>query len=113
MLDKSFGLHFYLKKPKDYVKGIIPIYFRITVDGIPKELSTKRLCKPNRWNPAAERAFGTKEDARALNAYLDTLQAKAYEAGKPTQNDPLSPKQTVSRRPFQKDPLIPAQNDHL
>ncbi len=80
MLDKSFGLHFYLKKPKDYVKGIIPIYFRITVDGIPKELSTKRSCEPNRWNPAAERASGTKEDARALNAYLDTLQAKAYEA---------------------------------
>lgn len=80
MLDKSFGLHFYLKKSKDYVKGIIPIYFRITVDGIPKELSTKRSCEPNRWNPAAERASGTKEDARALNAYLDTLQAKAYEA---------------------------------
>lgn len=80
MLDKSFGLHFYLKKPKDYVKGIIPIYFRITVDGIPKELSTKRSCEPNRWNPAAERVSGTKEDARALNAYLDTLQAKAYEA---------------------------------
>lgn len=80
MLDKSFGLHFYLKKPKDYVKGVIPIYFRITVDGIPKELSTKRSCESNRWNPAAERALGTKEDARALNAYLDTLQAKAYEA---------------------------------
>lgn len=80
MLDKSFGLHFYLKKPKDYVKGIIPIYLRITVDGIPKELSTKRSCEPNRWNPAAERVSGTKEDARALNAYLDTLQAKAYEA---------------------------------
>ena len=80
MLDKSFGLHFYLKKPKDYVKGVIPIYFRITVDGIPKELSTKRSCEPNRWNPATERALGTKEDARALNAYLDTLQAKAYEA---------------------------------
>lgn len=80
MLDKSFGLHFYLKKPKDYVKGIIPIYLRITVDGIPKELSTKRSCDPNRWNPAAERASGTKEDARALNAYLDTLQAKTYEA---------------------------------
>lgn len=80
MLDKSFGLHFYLKKPKNYVKGPIPIYLRITVDGVPKELSTKRGCEPNRWNASAERASGTKEDARALNAYLDTLQAKAYEA---------------------------------
>ncbi len=80
MLDKSFGLHFYLKKPKNHVRGPIPIYLRITVDGVPKELSTKRDCEPNRWNASAERASGTKEDARALNAYLDTLQAKAYEA---------------------------------
>ncbi len=80
MLDKSFGLLFYLKKPKNYCKGVIPIYLRITVDGMPKELSTKRRCDPNRWNSSAERAAGTKEDARALNVYLDTLQAKAYEA---------------------------------
>lgn len=80
MLDKSFGLHFYLKKPKNYEKGTIPIYLRITVDGVPKELSSKRTCDPGRWNSAAERAVGTREDSRALNAYLDTLQAKVYEA---------------------------------
>ena len=80
MLDKSFGLLFYLKKPKNYEKGTIPIYMRITVDGIPKELSTKRACDPGRWNSAAERSVGTREDSRALNAYLDTLQAKVYEA---------------------------------
>lgn len=80
MLDKSFGLLFYLKKPKNYVKGVIPIYLRITVDGFPKELSTKRTCDPGRWNSTSERAVGTREDSRALNAYLDTLQAKVYEA---------------------------------
>jgi site-specific recombinase XerD len=80
MLDKTFGLLFYLKKPKNYEKGTIPIYLRITVDGIPKELSTKRTCDPGRWNSAAERAVGTREDSKALNAYLDTLQAKVYEA---------------------------------
>ncbi len=32
MLDKSFGLLFYLKKPKNYCKGVVPIYLRITVD---------------------------------------------------------------------------------
>jgi len=80
MLDKSFGLLFYLKKPKNYEKGAIPIYLRITVDSIPKELSTKRTCDPGRWNSASERAVGTREDSRALNAYLDTLQAKVYEA---------------------------------
>jgi len=80
MLDKSFGLLFYLKKPKNYVKGEIPIYLRITVDGLPKELSVKRSCDPNRWNPTAGRASGTKENVKALNRYLDTYQAKVLEA---------------------------------
>ena len=80
MLDKSFGLLFYLKKPKNYVKGEVPIYLRITVDGNPKELSIKRSCNPVRWNPHAGRASGTKEEIRALNNYLDTYQARIFEA---------------------------------
>ncbi len=80
MLDKSFGLLFYLKKPKNYRKGEIPIYLRITVDGVPKELSVKRSCDSERWNPAAGRASGNKEAVKTLNNYLDTFEAKVYEA---------------------------------
>jgi len=43
MLDKSFCLLLYLKKPKNYLKGPILIYLRITIDGVPKELSAKKL----------------------------------------------------------------------
>jgi integrase len=80
MLEKSFGLLFYLKKPSDYKKGLIPIYLRITVDGIPKELSAKRSWDPARWSVKTNRASGTKEDARTLNDYLNVLQNKAYDA---------------------------------
>jgi len=80
MLDKSFGLLFYLKKPKNYVKGEAPIYLRITVDSTPKELSVKRSCDPARWNPHSGRASGTREDVKALNKYLDTYQARVFEA---------------------------------
>jgi len=55
---------------------------RITVDGMPKELSLKRTWDPNRWNSHAGRASGTKEDAKSLNAYLDLILAKAHEARK-------------------------------
>jgi site-specific recombinase XerD len=79
MLEKSFSLHFYLKKPKNYLKGSMPIYLRITVDGIPKEISTGRQCDPARWNANADRCNGTKEDAKSLNAFLDILQTKVYE----------------------------------
>ena len=83
MLEKSFGLLFYLKKPKSYQKGNMPIYLRITVDGVPKELSTGSEWDPSRWNVHAQRASGSREDSKALNAYLDTLQTKVYEAKRP------------------------------
>src|SRR5688572_28769778 len=79
MLEKTFSLLFYLKKPKNYLKGIMPIYLRITVDGIPKEISTGRQCDPDRWNANTGRCNGTKEDAKSLNAFLDILQTKVYE----------------------------------
>lgn len=79
MLEKSFSLLFYLKKPKNYLKGNMPVYLRITVDGIPKEISTGRQCDPDKWNANAGRINGTKEDVKLLNAYLDTLQTKVYE----------------------------------
>jgi hypothetical protein len=38
MLEKSLGLMFFLKKPQDYSEGLVPIYLRITVDGVRKEI---------------------------------------------------------------------------
>src|SRR5687767_13773837 len=80
MLDKSFGLLFYLKKPKDYARSAIPIYVRITVDCVRIELSVKRSWDATRWNSHAGRALGTKEDAKVLNIYLDAYQNKVYDA---------------------------------
>lgn len=80
MLEKSLGILFYLKKPKQYTSGPMPVYLRITIDGIPKELTTKRECEPDRWNTDAQRAKGTKEDIKSLNAFLDTFEIKVHEA---------------------------------
>lgn len=52
------------------------IYLRIIVDGIPKETSTKRKWHANRWDTTGERAIGSKEDARTLNHFLDTMEMK-------------------------------------
>ena|ERR1700744_1987564 len=83
MLEKSFGLLFFLKQPRNYEgTGPMYIYLRITVDGLSKELSVKRSWEPTRWDVKANRASGTKEDAKLLNHYLDVLQNKAYEARK-------------------------------
>jgi site-specific recombinase XerD len=79
-MQNSFSFLFYLKKPKGYASGNVPIYLRITVDGKRAEVSTGRECNPEKWNTDAGRADGTKDDIKALNIYLDTLQGKVYEA---------------------------------
>jgi len=80
MLEKSFGLLFYLKQTPSYKDAQMYIYLRITVDGTSKELSTKRLWFTAKWNVRAGRAEGTSEEARSINSLLDTLQVKAHEA---------------------------------
>ncbi|MFH6989389.1 site-specific integrase [Flavobacterium collinsii] len=78
MLESSFGLVFFLKIPRNESK-IRTVYLRITVDGIPKETSTKRKWDSSRWDQKTERAIGTKEDARSLNFFLDSLILKVNE----------------------------------
>jgi site-specific recombinase XerD len=80
MLEKSFGLFFFLKQPKNQKSDERYIYLRITVDGIPKELSTKRMWNSSKWDQVVGRAKGTKEDALKLNVFLDLLRAKVYGA---------------------------------
>ncbi|HRO46236.1 site-specific integrase [Agriterribacter sp.] len=75
MLEQSFGLNFFLKTPENQTK-IRFVYVRVTVDGVPKDKSTKRKWDVGRWDQETERAIGTKEDARALNYFLDSLTTK-------------------------------------
>lgn len=76
----NVALIFFLKKPKNYVSGPVPIYLRITVNGRRAEFSCGRTCDVKRWNSGTGRAIGTKEDVRSLNGYLDSLQRKMYYA---------------------------------
>jgi len=80
MLEKSFGLLFYLKKSKNQTKGPFYIYLKITVDGKSVELSSKRKWDSSRWNSSAARAVGTKEDAKELNYFLDALELQIFQA---------------------------------
>lgn len=79
-MKNTFSLLFYLKKPKNYVAGAMPIYMRITVDGVPKELSTGKQCEPERWNPKTNRIDGKKEEAKIINCHLKTIEDKMDQA---------------------------------
>jgi site-specific recombinase XerD len=78
MLEKSFGLLYFLKNSGNESKKFI--YLRITVDGHPVELSTKKQWWENRWDKEKCRATGVKEDARDVNFFLDTLENKVFKA---------------------------------
>ena len=58
----------------------MPIYMRITVNGKRADMSAGRDCDPAKWNSRAGRAIGTKEEVKALNNYLDSLQTKLRNA---------------------------------
>jgi len=82
MLSRNLTTLFYLKKRSGYLKGALPIYLRITVNGERFEISTKRECEPEKWNSVSGRKNGTREDARVLNSYLDSMQLKVYDIQK-------------------------------
>jgi site-specific recombinase XerD len=80
-MSRRFNLLFYLKKPKKYEEGgLMPVYMRVSVSGKRTEFTTQREWDPTKWNSSAGRANGTKEAAKELNAFLDTLKTKVYEA---------------------------------
>ncbi|EHQ26999.1 site-specific integrase [Mucilaginibacter paludis] len=76
MLESSFGLLYFLKASPNKENVVRYIYARITVDGYSKEFSTKRKWAADRWSQKAERAIGTKEDAKTLNHFLDSFALK-------------------------------------
>jgi site-specific recombinase XerD len=79
-MKSNFHLLFYLRKQKNFKGGPMAIYMRITVSGKRADMSAGRECDPAKWNSQAGRAIGTKEETRALNNYLDSLQTKVRNA---------------------------------
>jgi hypothetical protein len=77
---KVFHHIFFLKKPKGYEKGPVPIYLRITVAGKRSEISINRKIEPIRWISNAGRMKGTSEIVKKFNAYLISLESKLYDA---------------------------------
>lgn len=79
MIGKNFSLLLYLKKPKNYTQGPIPIYMRISADGRKTEICMSRHCEPELWDSRSQKAIGRKEAPLELNAHLETLRTKVYE----------------------------------
>lgn len=64
MLEKSFGLLYYLKQAKNPKETDRYVYLRITVNGAYRDVSIKRQWDTSRWNAEIGRATGVKDDAK-------------------------------------------------
>lgn len=79
---KTFSIHFWLKKSAEKSNGQIPIYARITVDGIRADVSAKRCTLPHYWITSANRVNSRISGAKAINEYLDDMYAKLLDCHK-------------------------------
>ena len=59
-MNTTMNLLFYLKKPKAYSAGPVPIYLRVTINSRGAEISTGRECKPDKWISSSGRMNGTR-----------------------------------------------------
>lgn len=75
----KMSILFYKKSSKAAKNGLIPIYQRITINGIRIELSTSRFVEESKWNTSAGKMKGNSEEARLINSHLDLLKTKVYE----------------------------------
>lgn len=70
----DLSILFYLKKSQEDKKGLIPIYLRVTVNGVRTEVSVNRKIEFLKWDSRYQRAKGRSEEVRALNNHLDNLE---------------------------------------
>jgi hypothetical protein len=73
---------FYTKSSRALKNGLLPIYLRITVDGVRIEVSTSKYIEKSKWSVAAGKIKGNSEESRTINSYLDVLRNKVYETEK-------------------------------
>jgi site-specific recombinase XerD len=85
----KMSILFYVKSSKAAKNGLLPIYQRITVNGVRIELSTSRFVEKSKWNTPAGKMKGNSEEARLINSHLDILKNKIYETEKQLINNNL------------------------
>jgi site-specific recombinase XerD len=79
-MSRTFDYFFLIRKPKDYKGGPLRVYLRLTVNRQRNETGTAQFVDPAHWDHKIGRIKGKNEAAKSVNAYLDILQNKLYQA---------------------------------
>lgn len=116
-MNKTFNLLFLVKKNKIKANGTAPIYLRITIDGVPKEISSKRYVLPEKWDSKLQKVSGNSPEVKAINSYLKALEQEVYEAHHSVMKDKEHATSSILKSKILKieekpNMLIPIFQDH-
>lgn len=80
-MNTTLSILFYTKKAKTNSDGLVPVYIRVTISGQRFEISTRRYVEISQWSVGAGRVkpLIKTEEAKTLNAFLDSLKNRVYE----------------------------------
>lgn len=73
----TYSVLFFVRSSKLNRDGKVPIYMRITINGVRTEISTKQWIEPGKWNEKGSVA-GKSNEARMINTTLESLRARAW-----------------------------------
>lgn len=116
-MTKTFNLLFLIKKSKIKANGTAPIYLRITINGKPKEIASKRYVAPDLWDSKLQKVIGKSEEVKSLNRYLKTLEQQVYDTHHAILKDKITATSAVLKSKLQgvddkQRMLIPIFKDH-
>lgn len=81
-MNTTISILFYIKRAKANIKGICPIYVRITIDSRRLEFSSTKYVNIDQWSSEFSKVKGTTTEARTINSHLDYLRNKIIGAEK-------------------------------
>ena len=74
----TFSISFFVKKHR-ISNGKVPVYVRLTINGKRLDISAKRKILLDNWDEIRGTVRGSKNEAKALNNYLEQVRHSLYE----------------------------------
>ncbi len=76
----TFSVLFFIRRKRLNKRGEAPIEFRITINGTRLDSSLRRSVNPDFWNVDRQQATAKTQEARELNAYIDSVRYRLMAA---------------------------------
>ncbi len=77
-MSTQISILFHGRKPSITRNNLLPVYFRITIEGKRIEQFTRKYVEPSKWCTKSGKMKGHHSQAKVFDSYLDALRSKIY-----------------------------------